>query len=86
MKKEVPGICLLLVTFDYDEAAGVVLPTSNNYFAFDPSEVYGSPRVPYYTPDSAAGDILPVTSLAGGLLQVTIPALHVYGVVVLQEE
>jgi hypothetical protein len=74
-----------LVNFGYDEATYLVSSTNDNTFAFDPSGIYSTPRVTYYTADSPEGEILPVTSLAPGKLQVTIPTLHVYGVVTLED-
>ena len=74
-----------LVNFDYDAAKDKVIATDNNTFAFDPSASYSQARVTYYTPDLPQGEILPVTRLASGKLQVTIPTLHVYGIVVVQE-
>ena len=74
-----------LVNFGYDEATYLVSPTNDNTFTFDPSGVYSTPRVTYYTPDSPEGIVLSATTLASGTLEVTIPSLHVYGVVVLEK-
>ncbi len=74
-----------LVNFDYDAAADVVTPTDANDFAFDPTGEYNDPRVTYYTPASPEGELLSVTSLGSGRLEVTIPSLHVYGIVVVEE-
>ena len=74
-----------LVNFGYDESTYLVSPTNDNTFAFDSSAIYSTPQVTYYTPESPEGDILAATSLASGKLEVTIPTLHVYGVVVLAE-
>ena len=74
-----------LVNFGYDEATDLVAPTKDNTFAFDPSGNYIDPRVVYYTPESPEGETLSVIQLPSGFLEVMIPTLHVYGIVVVQE-
>ena len=74
-----------LVNFDYDETADIVVSINNKIFAFDASGSYIEPKVTYFTPSSPDGVSLPVTELASGGLQVTIPTLHVYGIVVVEE-
>ena len=74
-----------LVNFEYDAATDKVIATDNKRFAFDPSGSYDQPQVTYYTPESPEGEVLTVTRLASGNLQVTVPRLHVYGAVILGE-
>ena len=77
---------LHLVNFDYDDTSDKVIGTSDNGFAFAPRRQYVQPKVTYYTPDSPQGVTLPVTQLDSGYIQVLIPSLHVYGIVVVEEQ
>ena len=74
-----------LVNFDYDDATDKVIVTNDKLFAFDPSGEYTQPRITYYTPEAPGGQNLEVTELPDGDLRVTIPTLHVYGIVVLDD-
>ena len=74
-----------LVNFDYDDATDRVVATDNQTFAFDPSRDPVQPKVTYYTPASPDGVVLPINELPSGMLEVTLPTLHIYGVVVLED-
>jgi hypothetical protein len=77
---------LHLVNFDYDETSDKVIGTPDNKFAFAPRRQYVQPKVTYYTPDSPEGVTLPIEKLDSGHIQVLIPSLHVYGIVVVEEQ
>ena len=77
---------LHLVNFKYDLKSDRVISTKGKGFAFAPSAVYSRPRVTYYTPGAPRGTQLGVTKLESGRLKITLPTLHVYGIMVLGED
>ena len=74
-----------LVNFDYDSATDRVVSMTSKTFAFAPRGTFTDAKATYHTPESPAGTVLPITVLGSGKLQVTIPALHVYGILALGE-
>ncbi len=74
-----------LVNFDYDKETDLVRPTGDQIFAFKPRESYVQPQVIYYTPESPQGVFLPIIPSDPDRIEVTVPGLHVYGIVVLGE-
>ena len=77
---------LHLINFKYDLKSDRVISTNGKGFAFAPSGVYSRPRVTYYTPGAPRGTELGVSKLESGRLEITLPTLHVYGVMVLGEK
>jgi len=77
---------LHLVNFDYDDTSDKVISTSDIGFAIAPSRQYVQPKVTYYTPDSSQGVMVPLKQLDSGYIQWVIPSLHVYGIVVVEEQ
>jgi len=74
-----------LINFNYDMKTDKIAPAGRADFRFLPDRPRMQPRVTYYTPKSRNGVELSVTKLPSGKLKVTIPNLHIYGVLVLSE-